>query len=396
MKLKQLFLNNAGFFFFFFSIFISVEIYGNKTYSGTAVPLIKDKIPAGSDADYWGYLKFVARWGEIIQPQIIDMNGKVIEKGTVLTQMDRKYWIAKVNVAKGELLAAEKSMNAAYSNFKRYKKLYPTGASPVKEYENMRAIYYEAIGTYEKAKADLIENERVLEECKHLAPFEGIVDKVYYSSGTLSTNPNVIEISQLNPIGIKVKMSVNEAAKINSNTPITIYLSGSETPIGVYNGYSTLHDDGIIFRTKNTPRRNNDKNLLELRDCSPAMKFYIGKYADDALGVPVNALLKDDEGYYVWKAKNRKTMQAGKGLDPVFQIEKVYVVPGNLKREYHGTGIMRLLNDPGTLRRHDIVISSPPGNLKNGMTVSFPPERYLLMPGDPVKVVIGEHSGERN
>ena len=395
MKIKQLFLNNAGFFFFFFSIFISVEIYGYKTYSGTAVPLIKDKIPAGSDADYWGYLKFVARWGEIIQPQIIDMNGKVIEKGTVLTQMDRKYWIAKVNVAKGELLAAEKSMNAAYSNFKRYKKLYPTGASPVKEYENMRAIYYEAIGTYEKAKADLIENERVLEECKHLAPFEGIVDKVYYSSGTLSTNPNVIEISQLNPIGIKVNMNKDEAAAINSNTSVSIYLHDNETPIGVYNGYSMLCDNGIIFRTKNTPRRNNNKNLPEVQ-CYPVMKSYFNRRFDNTLGVPVSALLKDDEGYYVWKAENRKTMQAGKGLDPVFQIEKVYVVPGNLKRQYYGVGIMRLLNDPGTLRRHDIIISSPPENLKNGMTVSFPPERYLLMPGDPVKVVIGEHQGEGN
>jgi len=79
------------FLLFLICILLSNEFFAGKTYSGTVVPLVKNKIPAGSDADYWGYLKFVARWGEIIKPQITDMNGKVVQEGTVLTQMTRKY-----------------------------------------------------------------------------------------------------------------------------------------------------------------------------------------------------------------------------------------------------------------------------------------------------------------
>ena len=350
---------------------------------------MKNNIPAGSDADYWGYLKFVAKWGEIIKPQITDMNGKVVQKGTTLTQMTRKYWIGKVNIAKGLLLATEKSMKTADENFKRYKQLYPSGASSVRTYQDMRAIYFEALGAYETAKANLIESNIVLEECKYVAPFEGIVSKVFFTSGILSPNPDVIEISQLNPIGIKVEMKMEESNKINLSTPITIYLPSSKMTIGVYNGYFIRYDDGIILSTKNFPRRNNKKNLPELRNWFSVIKFYIDNHPDNLLGVPVRSLLKDEKGYYVWRAKDRKTMQPGKGLDPIFVVEKVYVVPGKLKRLFFGIGCLRLLKEPGNLQLHDIVVSPPSDDLKNGVTVSFPPERYILMPGDTVKVVIG-------
>ena len=387
MKTRQNILFNIG--FALLLIFISLETFADKIYSGKVVPLVKNKIPAGSDADYWGYLKFVAKWGAIIKPQITDMNGKVVKKGTVLTQMTRKYWVGKVNVAKGMLLAAEQSLKTAQENFARYRKLFPSGAVPVKEYQDMRAIYYEALGTFEAAKADLRESEIVLEDCTQFAPFEGIVDKVYYTSGTLSPNPDVIEISQLNPIGIKVEMDLIEASKIGTNTPISIFLPGNETPLGIYNGYFMLYDNGIILSTKNKPKRNNDKNLPEFRECAPIIRFFINRKSD-AIGVPIESLQKDDKGYYVWKAKDRKTMQAGKGLNPIFQIEKVYIVLGKLKRLYYGVCNMRVIKEPGSLQLHDIVLISPPKNLKDGMTVSFPPERYKLMPGDNVKVVIGK------
>ena len=378
------------FLLFLICILLSNEFFAGKTYSGTVVPLVKNKIPAGSDADYWGYLKFVARWGEIIKPQITDMNGKVVQEGTVLTQMTRKYWIGKVNVAKGQLLAAEKSLKTAYQNFKRYEKLYPTGASPAQEYQNKRAIYYEALGAYETAKANLIESKIVLEQCTHMAPFEGIVDKVFFSSGILSPNPDVIEISMLNPIGIKIKMSMDEVGKLNSNTPITVYLPYSQKTVGIYNGYFMQSDTGIILSTKNYPKRNNNKKLLEVRKWFSVPNFYIGDNSKNLLGVPIRALLKDNKGDFVWKAIDRKTMQPGKGLDPVFKLEKVYVVPGKLKRLYYGVGYMRLLKEPGNLKLHDIVAILPPKNLNDGMEVSFPPERYVFMPGDTVKVVIGK------
>jgi hypothetical protein len=387
MIIKHLSRNISAFLMFL----IIIGAYASKTYTGTVVPIFKSNINAGSGFSYWGSLKFSARMGTITKPQITDMSGNIVESGSTLISMRQQYWKALVKSAEGEILAATKGLTVAYKNYQRYKKLYPTGASTVKEYEKIRAEYYTSIGNYEIAKADLRKQKRVLKQCVQIAPMEGIVDKVYYSSGILAINPKTIELTELNPIGVKVELPKIEINQIKITTPISIHIPNKEKPIGIYNGYSILCDDGIIFSTKNRPNFATEKDYPEIRDCLPAVKFYIYKPESTALGVPMHSIQQDSKGSFVWKAKDRKFMQPGKSLNPVFKIEKVYVTPGNLKRIYNGFTYMRILKDSGTLELFDIVLSIPANlKLKEGETVSFPPERYNLMPGDKVKVVIGE------
>ena len=352
--------------------FFSTVILAAKTYIGTVVPLVKDKIPAGADADYWGYLKFTAKWGQIIKPEIKNINGEVVEKGTALTQMTKEYWIDNVDAAKDDLTAAEHAMKVAYENLKRYEELYPTGATSVQLYQSIRANYYEAYGVYQAAKANLYEKQRDLEECVHVAPFEGIVDKVYFSNGILVPNPDVIEISMLNPIGIQISMDINEACNIQTDTKIAIYFDDEEEPVGIYNGLSFLNDDGIIFVTRNYPEENSEENLIKVQDCFPVVNFYIGKTERNQLGVPLGAIAEDDKGFFVWRAVNGKMLQPGQGLDPVFNVEKVYVVPGILKRLYYGCDEIRILKDSGKLKLHDVVVSAPPENLSDGGESKLP------------------------
>ncbi len=373
---------------FCFLFFFAFVVSSSEIYTGTVVALVKDKIPAGADADYWGYLNFTAKWGQIIKPEIKDIDGKIIEKGTALTEMSEKYWLDNVNAARGGLLAAKNEMKVAYDNFKRYEELYPTGASSVKIYQNMRAQYYEAYGAYQTAEANLYEKERDLSECIHVAPFEGIVDKVFFSSGILAPNPDVIEISMLNPIGIKIFMDTDKASRISFDTPITIYFNDNENPIGIYNGLSFVTNDGIILVTRNYPKQNTNDNMIKVKDCFPVVNFYIGKLEGNKLGVPVSAVVKDDKGFYVWRAKDRKMLEPESGFTPVFNLEKVYITPGNLKRACYGCDEIRILKDSGKLELHDVVVISPSDNLTAGEKVNCPPARYVLMPGDKVKVVI--------
>jgi hypothetical protein len=300
--------------------------------------------------------------------------------------MRKQYWKGMVVTANGELIAAIKNLQIAKDNYNRYRKLYPTGAAPVRTFQEMRATFYEAVGHYESAKANLYEQKDIYEKCTHISPIEGVVDKIYYSRGILVDNPKVLQLEQLNPIGIKVEMSANETEKITPMTSVSIYLKGNEEPFGIYNGYTLFCDDGIIFTTRNTPKRY--ANIQQIADFFPILNFNIGSGQPNKLGIATPALHKDKNGYYVWKAVNRKIMQPGKGLEPIFKIKKTYITPGKLIRLYNGITNMQILDNPGALELYDIAVTAPYANLKDGDTVTLPPERYILMPGDKVKVVI--------
>ena len=368
-----------------------ISAYASKTYEGKVVTLVQNKLTSGTYFAYWGMLRNTARSGSIIKPQITNKNGDVIDKGTVIIQLETTYWKAMVDSSKAAVDGAKQDLLTAEDNYRRYQKLSPTGASSLKIYQDMRAAYYTALGNSQAAKANLIESERVLKACTHIAPFEGIVDKVLFGRGHVAGNPATVEVSQLNPIGIQLTLTRNEANKINSDTPISIFKSKKNNqPLGVYNGYSILNNEGIILLTKNYPVINGRVDSIKVRECHPVFNFYTNETSDHHLGVPVDTLIKDDTGYFVWRAKDRKMMQSGRGMDPTFQIEKVYVTPGNLKRLYSGFTFMRILKEPGKLESCDVLLSKPHKNLKTGDWVTLLPERYVLMPGDKVKVVIGD------
>ena len=107
------------------------------------------------------------------------------------------------------------------------------------------------------------------------------------------------------------------------------------------------------------------------------------------MSIPVNSIRKDDKGFYAWTAENRKFLMPAKGLNPIFNVRKAYVVPGEL-RKFTGLELeMNSLKDPGILELNDLVLTEVPKKLKNGDRVELVQQRYRFMPGDSVKVVIG-------
>ena len=381
-------------FFVILLMFVVDNVWAGKKYIGTVVPIVVETMSSGTDAYFYGTVEKVALVGSIIKPQITDMEGNVVEEGTVVMQQGTKYWKAIVEGNKASLAASEQNLRTATQNYERYKKLSPIGATSAQEFEEYQKKYYDALGECEQSKGTLAFNLRMLDTRTQFAPFEGIVTKVLYIMGRASGNPQTVELTQLNPIGIKVKMSREEANKINSNTPVTVFQANSDVEQGVFNGRSILCEEGIIFITENYPETLNNNNLKnnsvsEVRDCYSVDYFYINNTVDKTLGVPVKALKEDNGDYYVWKAKNRKFLDPGKGLDPVFKAEKIHVVPGNLQRLHAGFTYVRSLKDPSSLKEGDVVLTANPKDLINGDSVDFLPERYVLMPNETVKVIIG-------
>ncbi|MCP4181303.1 MAG: hypothetical protein GY756_26365 [bacterium] len=388
----------VSFIFCFFLLFITIKAQAAKKYIGTVVTLQTNTIASGTDYSYYGTVERVARLGKIIQPQVTDLDGKIIKQGTVLIKLKEDYWRDRVLAAKSAVNSAKADLLTNKENLERYRRLTSSVSkvASIQEFQSARANYYDSLNTLDTNVTTLLETQIALDYCIQVAPFEGIVDEVMYASGQATANPATIKISQLNPIGIKVEMPRKEANKIKINTPVKIINKLTNTTQGVFYGYSILCKDGIIFRTSNHLRDydNNtpqsDQNIPRVRNCMTVMKFFGNDLNSKTLAVAEGSLNKDNKGYFVWRAVNQKSLQAEKGINHLFKVEKVYISPSNIQRPMDGFTTCRLLSDNGKLKLHDLILTDlPTSPLKDGDTVSFNQERYDLMPDDSVEVIIG-------
>ncbi|HJO93573.1 MAG TPA: hypothetical protein QF753_09255 [Victivallales bacterium] len=376
-------------------IILQLSIYSfsfAKEYTGVVTPLIKSRISSGSGADYNGVIIHVARIGEIFKPEILNSNNKVVQKGTPLVVLNHAYWEGSALLAKSRVNAAIAALRTAKDDYYRYKKLVVAHSESMMLLEDRRAKYFTAITNLENCKIHLMQANAILKSCFTIAPFEGIVDKVFLSSGLAVKQPQVIEISQLNPIGINVKMPREEAYKVNLNTPVTIYSLRTGKAYGVYNKNTILSDNGLTFIAENSQDlayQGKTTDGLIIRHHKDIHNVYPFPYKN-MLSVPLNSIMKDSRGSFVWAAKENKTNTPGGSMKSVFKIEKIYIISANIKARIAGFQELEALKDPGKLDKTSIILSNPPENLKDGELIYTDLERYIFMPGDRIKVIIGK------
>lgn len=368
--------------------------------TGTVVPVSVQTIDFGTDAGFIGNVDFVARLGQIITPSVKDNNGNIVTLGTILCSMKYGPWSEAVKVADMGVLTSKDMLALANDNYARYKTLTDENAASKEQLTDMSSQLANSLGQYENSVAALIQAKDVLAARTTMAPFEGIVTKVLFGIGNATGRPPTLEITELNGIAVEIKLPRGQQRAINAKTPIKIYPMDSDQPMGVFNGFSYLGNDSIYVITENYPilAKNvplkNDKPIL--RSWMPIVRFDMGSASSKILAVPEKSIQNDSQGDFVWRAKGQKVMQTDKGIDNTFEIEKIYVTTSEMIRYQSGYARIVGLADPGKLALYDLVLNIPTKDLKDGQSVYFPPEAYLLMPGDSVRVVIGDGPVEKN
>lgn len=363
-----------------------------EDFSGEVVPLIKSTINSGTNAEFNGVLKYVAKVGDILKPEITDMNGKVIEAGSPVLTLDPGYLQDSVLYNQEAVKIAKDNLDNAQINLDRNKKLIKGHEISDKEYQNYLNTYYKIKNTWNQAKDSLSESKQFLASCFLTAPFECTVDQVLLPSGAAAGQPPTIVISQLNPIGIKVKMSRETANSITPETVVKIYSMRQKAPVGIIRGSKILKDNGIILQLYNSPEHGGEieidgKTLPVIKRIGIVEAFQV-KNKETLPGVPAKAIFSDDKGKYVWKGKNLKHMQPGNGIKSIFTIEKTYVNLANMKKTIAGNTDIMALRKNDKLQIFDVVLTETQSNLKDNSQIYFAQERYLFMPGDTVKVAI--------
>ncbi|HBM16201.1 MAG TPA: hypothetical protein DD381_07680 [Lentisphaeria bacterium] len=365
-----------------------------KQYNGTVIPLDVSTSSHGTDMAFYGYISRVARLGQIIYPPLLDGKGNILSArdGNIVLGINTRYFLAQVSATAADVQNDIVQFKIAECDIKRYKSLYRSNAVSQESYENMITSFYNGYYSYTNDIATTKMNQGFVDACMNYAPFEGYVSNVYVIEGD-AVWQNIIEITQLNPIGIQVNMNREEARLIGSTDPVKIVLPNGYTQ-GVFSADNMLNDNGILFFTENYPVLKRyelipDDGISVYRNLMPVINFNIDS-EEISLAVHLDSLNKDGNGYYVWKGLGQKTMDPDHGIDSKFKIQKVYVKPSGLKRSVFGYDHFAELEDAGTLELNDITIIDAEDDLKDGQEIYFADQRYLLMPGDQVKVIVGE------
>ena len=367
--------------------FLSASV---TTFQGTAKPFITASLKYGFNDAYRGIVQWTALPGQIVKGPIYDKKGEVVRPGDVLIQLDTEYRASMVKTKQDAIKIAEANLNWTKANFERYKTLSKTRAASLQKFQEAQNNYLSDVASLDSARAELISAKALFALTTYRTQFDAIIDKVLTPCGLLAGEPFAITISQINPIAIEIEIPRDVAKRIDINTPVKIYPCNSDKPVGVIAGYYVYTDTGMRFFTDNylLPPKNNKLPIVKIVRTIIRMDLYNKEPLK--LSVNENAIKKDKKGTFVWYAKNAKDLQPGVGVNPVLELEKVYVETGNLIHKVDNHWVYIYLKNAGKLKQYDLVVEDAPKNAKNGDKVFWYKESLLFMPGDPVRVEIGK------
>ena len=370
-----------------------VPVFAGQEYKGTVKSLDVVSRHINYDAAYEGEFGKSLKLGTLGKPPITKMaDDDQVLYGQNLYEYKTEYWQSMV---KGYQILTEASKKQAQNQkiqLARYKKLVKPGAVAEVERDQYVNKYVDAINSYLTNQAMIGNKYENVRQAVFRAPFEGVITRISMSTG-LATGGELMEYTQLNPIGIDVKMPRSEARQL-AGKPVKIYPIGVNKPQGILYGRTVLTDDGVTFVTDNYPEselRNPGYKLRVHRQYGLVCPFDLNKpVSADNLSVTKTAIQKENDKYFVWVADGVKDFQPGKGVSGEYAVKKVYVTPGNLFRQTSGAVVLQYLKDSAGLEPYQVVLAFPPKDLKDGEKVIAAGNRYILMPGEQVKVIVGK------
>ena len=371
-----------------------------KTFYGTVKLLDTPSIKFSNWKERYARIATTLPVGFPVMAKITDENNKVLnaDASTVATMETNSYdYILKSKEAEAE--NAENQYKIAQKILAVYEKLIKSHVVSQKDYDQIVENYYTAKAYDTAAKAGVLIAKENVDICTRYSPYSGVIGKVLAQPGTWSTRSwPILTINLMSPMGLDIPINRILAGKMLKTDPIKVYPPGANKPVGTFNQKNRISEKGITALIDNymvsTNYRQNANGYPVIEDYwNPTFyvfRFYSSINKKSPLAVPIKSLHKDSKGYYVWRGKGQKVCQPDSVIDDKFQIEKVYVTPGDLKTLVYGACTdYILLKDSGILHEYDFLLGEKiPKDLKNNSTVVYRKHSYLFKAGDKLKVEI--------
>ncbi|MDJ0943690.1 MAG: HlyD family efflux transporter periplasmic adaptor subunit [Kiloniellales bacterium] len=388
-----------------------------------------------------GRVNFVREPGENVVGRMFDEDGEILEPGTTVGSIDNDRYLLRVREAEAQVRSAEakaesirvefektipnllREEQAEYDRAKkedaRQQQLLKDGAGTPKQADVARAQLRESEARLAQvqsqksevesqlasAEAEMVQAMEVLQQAKvdladtqlH-APFNGQVSKVHViPGGYVEKGQPVATVQMMDPIKVQVAVSPDTDRRVNYNDILKVYAEGSEEPLSgwVWNkdavADASTRTFMITLLVRNRQIEVDPPEQLGAADAYPTSDILpVDSEHDDGRPpyfVDELTLHKDEQGYFVWKVEGLTVADLKGSFNPLFKVTKHRVSPGTRRLPFLQTFTYRELTDIGELEPHlDLIASNLPAKVQDGDSVYLSRKRWLLRPGELVKV----------
>ena len=247
--------------------------------------------------------------------------GQFVQKGQILALIDSTIYAQNTRQAQGLYAQAEANFQNAKMNYERNNKLSDQNLIAKQEVDNAKTAYEVAKAQKEAQNASYKNALTQLNYCKITAPFAGYITKRMLDAGAYVTASTTSASSTL-----FVLMDIAKV-KILANLPeknINILDKVKDADIKV-DAFANRIFKGIIARTSEAvdPGTRTMQFEIDINNADRTLKpgmfataTFILEKKEDALTLPLNVVINDDKGQFVYK------------FTPDSTVRKVYVKTG--------------------------------------------------------------------
>ena len=257
-----------------------------------------------------------------------------------------------------------------------------------------------------QSQQNLRDAERDLEDCTLYASFRGqIADISVVPGSVVDAGQAVATLQMMDPIKVELQVSAEVSRQLRERERLPVVVTMPDGSQQTHDGYLYLIDPvadsltrtftvTLLVINKKLTSSEVDSQVATTRDIWRLDFKFLPGADDDKLFVEEKALLKDEEGHYLWMITNMTIKTHRSPDDHLLKVRKIRVTPGSLKIPYLGNWVFQhvVVDDEEFDPSVNMVIgelSTREGEAAdwNGDTVMrTSEEQWMLRPGDLVRV----------
>lgn len=402
-----------------------------------------------------GRVEFVAEPKTEIQGRVRDKDGKPIMEGTPVARLESERFSLQVAKAKADvkraeqnlvvantelkesipaqIAAAEASRTLAKTEYDRSQRLLKQQAGSLADVDRDKANFQNAVSQIKqleaaaKAKQAEIESlnsallqarqslrdaERNLEDCTLYSSFSGqIADIAVVPGSVIAAGQAVATLQMMDPIKVELEVSAEVSRQLQQREMLPVTVTLPDGRVETREGFLYLIDPladpqtrtftlTLLVLNEKLRNRESQQAVATTADIWRLDFKFLPGAREGMLFAEEDALLQDEEGYYLWQVTNATTHTRSPG-DHKFSVRKLRITPGTLKIPYLGNWVFQQIQvddnefDPAVnLVVGKLNVSEGTPEEWNGDTVLLDSGgQWMLRPGDLVKVDLSGGDG---
>ena len=345
--------------------------------------------------------------GTYVFGRVVDANGKVIRKGSVIATLNKEDLDQQRKDALKQKELVEMSHNFAKKMTQAKQNLAKRKIITSFDLEQTQMSMHSSSMSYEAMIRKLNELLLSSKDPNVYSTHSGLVEQVFANAGNKVTKgSSTVAIRQMDPILIKIKAPVDLLNLTNQKEAALIFPNANTPPITGMIELKAGDPNNLYVHVSNrivvSPLTTRDKGLPKVFSVFPVKKlfndnlesFYLlnHKRKSNPLVMPTISLRHDDKGDYVYKIKDFSLPERGRKIPKHFQIERVPISLGEITATLiYGIDkpeMVRSIIDNGKIKAGDVLVGNAQSLIKNGDNVVLLGSSWEFYPDQEVKVQI--------